>query len=635
MSIIRTTCTRHCGNGCGLLVERRANGLHVKGDPEHPVTHGFVCAKTARFGERLFAPDRVTTPLIRGDGELREASWDEALTLAAERIQALCSCPERMLHIFYVASYGVLFRASPYLFGRLGAADTSGDYCLDAGIEASRLDFGTLDQPGFENLHAARHIVNWGRNMDAGAMICGRFVAEARRRGARVLAVSPGDKGFRAHAEHVVVIRPGTDRFLALAVLKLLAEQGVLPDLSGRFYGHGDFVNIMQAWSLDRLLEACGVSLEDAQRVAEAYGDGPTATLIGRGLQRYAHGGENVRCIDALALLTGNVGETGNGVYFSRGDIGHIDYSWHERPAPAPRRFPMHDLAGSLRAAERAGEPVELVWIEGTNTVTMSPNSRALAQALERPFVIAVEPFLNDTALVADLILPPALMWEWEDVTRCSVHDYVHHSAQVLDPPRGCLSNFEISRQVALRLDPPLDFPSSEQVLRRALDAPNLCTDLDDLRERTWLESRPRSLPWQGMRSAHADGLFRLPEALHSEPAAPEGYPLRLLSLGRKEYLLSQIPEDVQLDGPERAFVAPECFAVAGLDRSRPVFLATELGRLEVRLKDLPGLHPDAVLVGRGGWMKCGRGLNALIGPHEGDLAGQCAYYAQFCRLEN
>lgn len=636
MKPIRTCCTRHCGSGCGLLVSFEDGRLRVQGDPAHPATRGLVCGKTVRFGERLFAPDRITRPLLRENGVLRECSWHEALDVAADRIQALRNTPERMLHIFYVASYGLLFRASPYLFGRLGAAAMSGDYCLEAGIEAQRLDFGSSPEPELDELLVSKNIVNWGRNLDAEGLLGGRHVLEARKRGTRVVAITPGDPGYAAYADKLVGIRPGTDRFLAMAVLQILDERSALSSEALRAVaGFDDFAAMLRGTSLDELLSACAVLRIDAEILADAYADQPCASLLGHGLQRYRYGGENVRFIDALALLSGNVGTSGGGVYFCGGDRGHIDYSWFQRPAAPPRTLPTHDLGRALERADADGEPVELVWIEGTNAVTQSPDSARLANALQKPFVIAVEAFMNDTAEVADLILPPALMWEWEDVTRCSAHGYVHHSAKVLDPPDGCLSNFEISRQVAQRLDPPVEFPTAEEVMERALDARNLKTNLADLRSRTYVPSPPKPTPFAGLRFAHADGLARLPQVVHAEPASPEAYPFRLLTLISKRHLLSQAPEQEQRSAPAMLHVAPECAALEGLDRDRPVDLVTEHGRMRVLLRELPGLHPEAVYMERGGWMKCGRGVNALIGPHEADLAGQCAYYAQFCRLEN
>ena len=110
---LRTACTRHCGDGCALLVTSGLDGrLVIRGNPDHPFTQGFICAKTARFGERLASPRRILTPLIREHGSFREASWDEALGLIAAEITRLRPTPERILHVHYYASFGLLDRKS-------------------------------------------------------------------------------------------------------------------------------------------------------------------------------------------------------------------------------------------------------------------------------------------------------------------------------------------------------------------------------------------------------------------------------------------------------------------------------------------------------------------------------------------
>lgn len=639
MKTTRTCCTRHCGNGCALLVQERADGsVKITGDPEHPATRGFICAKTAGFMDRLNAPNRIVEPMIRKNGVLQAVEWNEALALVAGRINALRATPERMLHLFYVASYGVLFRASPALFGLLGASEASGDYCLDAGHEAQCLDFGQVMQPGLDELRLSRRVVNWGRNLDAQAMLMGRELRSRRTQGLKVLSITPGDPGYAQYSDHVVTIRPGTDRFLALAVVRLFMERGAdLALARARGLNWAEFQAMAGVHGVESLLAACDVRREEAELVADYYQDGPTATLFGRGLQRYRFGGENVRFIDALALCAGWVGTPGGGIYYCQGDLGHIRYDWHKRPAPAPRSLPTHDMG---RAIAEADPPVEFVYVDGTNAVNQSPHAGALRDALNNTFVVAVEAFMTDTAECADVVLPPALLLETEDLVRCSAHGFVHHSARVFAPRGKSRSNFDICKAIAARLEPPLPFPDAEQVMADALRAERMTTSLEDIRARSYVPSPPMQTPFAGGRFAHADGLARLPEQLHGEPPAPQEFPLRLLSLVGRKHLLSQIPENEQTGLPTIR-LSPENGLLAAnggplnIDKGAPCFLATELGRMPVRVELLEGLHPQAAYVTRGGWLKTGWGVNALIGPHDADLAGQCAYYSQWCRVDN
>ncbi|MBU1247058.1 MAG: molybdopterin-dependent oxidoreductase, partial [Proteobacteria bacterium] len=346
MNTTRTCCTRHCGNGCALLVTEHDDGsIRITGDPDHPFTRGFLCGKTARFMDRLGAEDRIVEPMIKKNGVFEKTDWNEALDLVAGRINALRNTPERMMNIFYVASYGLLFRASPAFFGRLGATAVSGDYCQDAGYEAQHLDFGIAHQPMLQELAWSKRVVNWGRNLDAQAMLAGREVNAQRGRGLKVLTITPGDPGYTAFSDDLVVLRPGTDRFLALAVVKILMERGADMALArDRVFNWMEYEATVGLQRLDALLAACGVSRAQADLVADYYQDGPTASFIGRGLQRYTFGGENVRHIDALACCADWLAEKGGGVYYCQGDLGHIRYEWHNRPDPAPRQLPLHRL---------------------------------------------------------------------------------------------------------------------------------------------------------------------------------------------------------------------------------------------------------------------------------------------------
>ncbi len=639
MKTTRTCCTRHCGNGCALLVTERDDGsIKITGDPEHPFTKGFICSKTAKFMDRLGATDRILEPMIKENGEFRKVDWNEALELVARKINALRPTPERMMNIFYVASYGILFRASPAFFGRLGCSEVSGDYCQNGGHEAQMLDFGLVKQPMLVELNDSKRLVNWGRNLDAQAMLLGREVNKQRERGMRVLTIVPGDPGYEKYSDDMIVIRPGTDRFLALAVVKILMERGA--DMSfarDRVFNWMEFEALQGLQKMDMLLESCGVSQKEAQLVADYYQDGSTATVIGRGLQRYTYGGENVRFIDALAVCAGWVGMKGGGVYYSQGDLGNIRFDWYDRPAPAPRQLPFHSLG---RAIMQADPPIEFIYIDGTNALNQVPDAPALVKACQSPntFVVAVEAFMNDTALNADVILPPALLFETEDLVRCSSHGFVHHSTQVFEPRGKTRSNFEIIADLASRLDPPLPFPTAEQIMSEALKAKRMTTKLEHIRKQSYVPSPAYAPPFEQGIFAHSDGLARLVTQLHVEPEATKGYPLRLLSFVQKKHMLSQIPEAEQ-QGLQTLWLAPKnalLLANGGsLDLTQRCYLATEMGRMEVKVKTLDSLHPQAAYICRGGWLKTGWGLNRLIGPHEADLGGQCAYYAQWCSVEN
>jgi len=157
---------------------------------------------------------------------------------------------------------------------------------------------------------------------------------------------------------------------------------------------------------------------------------------------------------------------------------------------------------------------------------------------------------------------------------------------------------------------------------------------LEELYRRGYVQVKRPAVSFEGLRFAHSDGRYRFPEELHPEPPAPDGYPLRLLSLIRIEATHSQMLAEDQIH-PRKAYLAPDRRAWDSLDRSRPVLLISPLGQLEVQLMELPGLHPDVVVYRRGDWLKLGGGVNQLIADAVTDHGWGAAYYAQHIRLEN
>lgn len=627
-----TACTLDCPDTCSLLAEAPGGRLKVRGNPDHPFTRGFTCSKVHRHIKRAFGPERITEPQLREGEGFRPVSWDTALDWAAERIQALRHRPEAMLHLRGHGYRGVLARASTAFFGRLGASALRGSLCDEAGIAAQVQDFGELDHNDPDDLLQARRIVLFGRDLPACSIHTHALVREARKGGAQVLCVSPGADNNGELVDERILIRPGTDRFLAAAAVKTLLERDRIPgralEAAGNLEG---FLEVLEGWSATELCAAAGLGREAAELLAKWYeGAAPTATLIAWGLQRYEHGAENVRFIDALCALSGQIGRPGAGAYFN------IASSRNLGPWPGDAGRPSRELSYPRLAEEleRADPPVEFIWADGGNPVNQVPDAQRMARAFEAvPARIVVDAFFTDTALRADLVLPPALMFEREEVLGSCLHNFVNYSAKVVEPPGSSRSDLDILRDLGRRLDPPLELPDSETALRAGLDSPWLETDLERMRREGWVRAKRGLVAFPNLRFAHPDGKCRLPEALNPEPAAEPGFPLRLLSLIQRRHLHSQIPVAEQEGRPEAA-VSPDNPCLPGLQGARDVHLATPLGRMPVRLVERKGLHPEVVVYPRDDWMACGRGVNRLIRSRVSDAGETAAYYQQGARIE-
>jgi len=626
-----TACTLDCFDACSLLVAVEKDGkISLRGNPDHPFTAGFCCAKQKRIGERLSSPDRITQPLVRSGANYWPVSWDEALKLICSRLDRLRKTPERILHVQGYGYRGLYSDISRWFFRTLGASGTSGSPCATTGNNAFRDDFGSVRHSRVTDLYKARSLVNWGRDLTRAYLHLSAAVAKARKNGTHVLSITPTADTAREFSDETLFIRPGTDRFLAAALCRRLLAAGVSKDVQAATRDFPAFEARLAALDEAELLQACGVDKADLNRLVELYTNGPCATLVGLGLQRYVHGRENVRYINAAAMLSGNMGRSGGGTYYNLAS-GLFLRSWANDFSPAPpREMPLHRLGRCMQEEET---PFEFVFVQGTNPVNQLPDGNAIADAFARTgFVVAVDAFFNDTTLRADVILPCALMLEREEIVDSGMHNCVNWAAKVCEPPEGVRNDWDIVQAIAERLEEPLVLPDKEEMLRYGL-GPSVNGSLEELREKGFLPCEFQDVAYEGMQFDTDDGLYHAPEFLSDEERSSE-YPLSLLSLVRKDSLHSQRLEEPH-SGALRAWISPKSPALKNIDLNAPVQIVSPHGKLEVDLRLDDSVHPEALVVRRGGWMRFSRCVNPLVAPRATDGGGGIAYYSQLVRIEN
>jgi anaerobic selenocysteine-containing dehydrogenase len=636
-TFMTTACTMDCPDACSILVRHTSGGkVRVKGNPDNPFTSGFICAKLQDLVRRARSPQRITHPQVKTQTGWQTITWDEALDLCAAKIQALRSRPTAILHIHNEGAKGVLKEATTLLFSRLGTSRVRGSLCDAAGYMAGVHDFGSRENHDINDLLNSSRIVNWGKDLSRSSVHTAALVKKARKNGTRVLTISPGGDGNHAYSDAHILIRPGTDRFLAAAVLRLFFENDLIDQNAlSHTRAPEKFLALIEAHPMNKLLDACDVSEADFQRVYECYAQKePVATLISAGLQRYRYGGENVRFINALAMLSGNIGRSGGGSYFQLHSYRNLNLQWKREGEKLPRRsfkFPM--IGREILTAENP--PIEMIWVNGANVINQAPDSHQLMKAFDRvDFKVVVDAFMNDTAQRADLMLPSTLILEQEDIIGSYLHEQVQYVCPVLPAPGDARNDYWILSEIAKRLDPPVDLPTAEECLRAALDSPFLSTTFEKIQKCGCVRSNRPDIAYAGLRFAHQDGKYRFPYLLHAEPEPPAEYPLRLLTLVRRKAIHSQIlPEDQ--NQPPVVWVAPANSCLNDLDLEKPVELISPLGQLKVRVQTLTDLHPDVVIYRRGDWISQGGGANQLISAVLTDIGSGAAFYDQYVRLEN
>jgi len=672
-----SACTLDCQDSCSTVVtvDPETERIRITGNPDHPFTRGFICKKGKNTYRRNTSDQRITTPLIRHKDKFLPTDWDTALDLVAEKLKALSREPASILHVRGYGYRGFFADAGNYLFNALGASSTRGALCDGAGCTAYMADFGGLEMNDPQDLLNADHIINWGKDLSRSSVHLAQLINQAKKKGCRITTISPGGDGNDALSDKMICIRPGRDRFLAAGVIKEILERDLAhgPALT-QAVGMAPFMEILARHSQAELLAACDCSREDLSHLVHVFTKdkvtGPkreaalkrpenpppphqtsqrpfveenfpqrqaVALIMGWGIQRYRFGGETVRYLNALSVLSGHVGRSGGGTYYNISSGRHLNSAWVKRMGKPARTLLLPCIGQELLTAQ---PPVKFLLSDGTNFINQAPDSLTTISAMEQiPFKVVIDAFLNDTAARADVILPCALDHEREEIAGSCLHNFVNRSLPVFPPAGKALSDFEIMSRLALRMGVP--FPDKASLLKEALDTPYIkdpLAALEEIKTKGFIKVSHPKIAWQDLVFAHADGKYRLPTTLNPEPPSPQGFPMHLLSLVNGNYIHSQIPESDQTLPQNKllcVWINDASFHLNDIDLTKQVFLATSLGRLPVQVKTNSQLHPGTLIIRRGGWLKYGRCVNALIEPVITDMGETAAYYSQYARLEN
>lgn len=627
---IRTTaCNRDCPDACGIIATiQDGRVVRLQGDADHPITQGFLCHRTSRFLERQYDPDRLTTPLVRQDGELVATTWDDALDRIAAtmlRIRAE-SGGAAILHYRCGGSMGIMKHVSDYFFAAFGPVTTkSGDICTGAGDAAQMQDFGHLDSHDLFDVLNSRTIVLWGKNPYVSQVHLLPILKRAKAQGARIVLIDPVRHRTAALSDLYPQPKPGGDIALALGVAKLLFDRNEIDPAAPTYCDHFDaFRGLAQSQSIEDWSADAGVAVADLDALAIAYADGPSSILVGWGMQRRLHGSAAIRSIDALAAISGNLGIPGGGVsfYFSR--RGAFDFSFAAGVA-APRTIPEPLLGPGILAA--SDPPIRMVWVTAANPVAMLPESRTVVKALEsRELTVVVDSFLTDSARCADIVLPTTTMLEEDDLMGAYGHHWLIESRPIIAPPEGVLSDYEIVQRLALRVGLGAEFSASVDTWkRRLLDrVKDQGASLDDLRKGTVRNPFSQKIIFSDRRFPTPTGRVNLIHQFALPPTAPsDDRPLLLTSLATEQSQGSQWVHGA-LNGPLTATLHPA--AAAGFSEGEEVIVESEIGKLVVRLKFDDQQRRDILLIPKGGWLSSGHCGNALI-PAKLTDDGECAVY--------
>jgi formate dehydrogenase alpha subunit len=500
-SLIPTICP-YCGVGCGLYIaveDGRAVGLEYM--PEHPVSEGALCPKGNAVLEVLDHPERLRHPMKKVDGGWKHISWLEALDLVSQKIGQV-----RQAHgpdaLGFLAS-AKCTNEENYLFQKLARllGTNNVDHCARlchaptvVGL-ARAFGSGAMTNP-IPDLANANCILIIGSNLAENHAPVVRWVLRATEKGARVIVADPRLTPTAWLADTFLQIRPGSDVALLNGLMHVIIEEGLTDRafIAQRTNGCDELIRVVQDYTPDHVADITGIPPALIVEAARAYGKAPSAAIVYcMGITQHTSGSDNVAACANLALLCGQVGRPGAGLWPLRGqnnvqgacDMGALAEfypGYQEVNDPVVRQEFARAWGGEpgigdwglgiepgltvveMMNAAAAGD-IKAMYIMGEDPVNSDPNAGHVRQALEAlDFLVVQDIFLTDTAQLADVVLPAAA-WAEKEGTFTSTGRRVQWIHRAIAPPGQACDDLWIIGQVAQRLGLDLKYGSAEAVL--------------------------------------------------------------------------------------------------------------------------------------------------------------------------
>jgi len=492
-----------------LITVKDGVATKVRGDPSHPTTQGVLCTKVSRYLERTYSPDRVLYPMRRvggkgrGQGRFEQISWKDALDAVAEKLCAIAAKDAQAIMPYaYSGTLGLVhnFGMPRRFFHKLGASMPERVLCATAG----RMGYNTVigAQIGTDIVHfsTARLIVLWGTNPISSNLHLWTRIAEAKRAGARVIAIDPYCSQSAEKADWHLAPLPGTDGALAFGIMHLLIRDGLLDKdyIQQHTLGFDALAARAAAFTPDVVAGITGLAAADICQLAREYGAEPASAIrLNFGMQRHAGGGNAVRAIACLPALTGAWRLACGGILLDQSGAHAIDLAAldarHLLPNPLrpPRAVNMAQIGLALNTLN--DPPIEALFVYASNPMATAPNNVLVRQGLMRSdlFTVVHEIFMTDTCDYADIVLPATTQLEQFDIHRPYGTLYTMLNQQAIAPLGEACSNAELFRRLAARMGfKEACFSDSDEDIAKQAHLPdspvNSTLDFDILKRDGW-----------------------------------------------------------------------------------------------------------------------------------------------------
>ncbi len=680
-----SACPHDCPSTCALEVHFYPHGdvRRLNGAKDNAYTAGVICAKVARYPERLYHPDRLLKPLRRtgkkGEGRFEEISWDAALDLIAEKFLAAEAefGAESVWPYHYAGTMGMVQRDSIHrLRHTKGYSRQFDSFCTNMAWTGYVAGTGKLAGPDPREMAVSDQIVIWGTNPVATQVnVMTHAIAARKKRGARIIVVDVYETETMKQADIGIILKPGTDAALACAVMHVLFRDGhadrdyleTYTDCPAELEAH------LKTKTPEWAASITGLDVSRIEELAQLIGSvKKTYFRLGYGFTRSRNGAVGMHAASSIAAVTGCWKEEGGGAFHNNGAIYQLNKEMIEAGSlkdPAVRALDQ-SLVGRILTGDEAallgGPPVKAMLIQNTNPVSVAPEQDLIKQGFAREdlFTVVHEHFLTETAQMADIVLPATQFLEHDDLYKGGGHQYLMLGPKAVEPPEGPRENIFVINEIARRVDskphPGFDMSARDHIdwlLRNS----NYGT-LADLDAGKWIDLQPDFETAHYLNGfGHADGKFHfkadwgrssapnkpedgtifgpwqtmpeLPDQWDSIELADEQHPFRLVTSPARSFLNSTFNEtdsSKKKEGRPEVWLRPEEAERFGIEDGAKVKMGNRRGVVTLHARYVATVAPGTV-ISEGIWpndaFEDGRGINTLTGADPVAPYGGAAFH--------
>ncbi|MBV9784072.1 MAG: molybdopterin oxidoreductase family protein [Acidisphaera sp.] len=639
-SVRSSVCPHDCPSTCALEVEV-LDGVRigrVGGAAANSYTAGVVCAKVARYAERIHHPGRLTRPLARsgpkGSGRFVPIGWDEALDRVAGAFTETTARhgAEAVWPYFFAGTMGLLQRDGiNRLRHAMRYSRQKGTICSAVAQAGWMAGVGRFTGPDPREMAKSDLLVVWGGNPVATQVNAMAHITRARKeRGARLIVVDPYRTGTAAVADTHIALRPGTDGALACAVMHAAFRDGYADRAYMAQYADEPAALEAHLRTRDPAWAASITGLPEAEieAFARAYNTTQRSFIrLGYGFSRLRNGAANLHAVSCLPTVTGAWRHEGGGAFWDNRSIYHWDKTLIEgldMQDLSVREMDMSRLGAVLtgdRTELGSGPPVHAMLIQNTNPAVVCPDSNRVRRGFLRDdlFVCVHEQFMTETARLADIVLPATMFMEHDDLYQAGGHSHLQIGPKLIEPPGECRSNHAVLQGLAKRLG--ARHPGFEMTEMEIIDATLRASGWPDaatVLERRWIDAQPDFAESHFLNGfGHADRRFhfapdwsrigpdharmpRLPDHMAAIDESTHDRPFRLVAAPARQFLntsFTETPTSRKREDRPTALVHPDDAARLGLIEGGMVRLGNAQGEVAVHVRLFDGLQPGVVIV--------------------------------------